>query len=845
MKKMILCWFCTSLSKLAQAEINLSVNNEQLSMNNGEYAITQDLGVTAGNNLFHSFHTFNIYQGESAAFSGAPHIENVISRVTGGSASNIDGTVKNTIPGADTYLINPAGIVFGENARLDVQGGFHATTSDYLEFSDGKFYADMEQASTFSVRSPQSFGFLSEQPATIELDDSRLTVPIEETLSLVGGDLDLHADTFGHTNLGAGQGQINLIASRQGSVDINAEHAEPAQGGVIELQNVELDVSGAGGGKIVVRGGELQVVQSRLNSDTLGNIPGRGIDIQVTGDINLYSPVYFFDILSSRTLSTRAGGDILIRAQNLYLQRSVINATGEQSATGKAADIDIQVEHLEVRGSGSIASPRHGTGENGQIHIKADSVLVEGGEFRKSEEGREVLKIASSISAMSPGGEQRTQEQPAILIEAEQLDLSNGGTLTTSSTPEGGEVADIKLQVGRLNMDKGTVSTFTAGSYDAGDIDIAADTISMTGGSIIFAGSTGSGAAGQITIEVERDLSMAGRRSEQILNLEGVIAEQFEFLEDLPSSIVNGSLNGLGGQIHIQADNIELADEAAITSASLGLGEARSDLFIKAERLSLRNGGQINNSNGGIAATVFILGKGSGSDIRIQADKLDIIGHTDASKPLTGIFTDTFNQGDGGNIRIQGKEVSLQGHAAITARSYHTGDAGYIDIQADTLSMQQQSEITTQAEQAGGGRINIDLNDLALLKQSRITTSVQDGVGNGGDLTITDPAALVLLDDAKVIAQAHEGQGGNIQIRTANLLQKPGGVISASSELGVDGEVQVSSSLEVGTSLVPVSQDFIGATPLAEDACAAPGKRSRIRWLNPDGRPLAAGDFQD
>ncbi|MDM8547409.1 two-partner secretion domain-containing protein [Candidatus Venteria ishoeyi] len=103
-----------------------------LTPNQGEYAITQNLGKVIGNNLFHSFQDFNLKQGETARFSGAAHINNVISRVTGGSPSHINGTISNTIPGANTYLLNPAGIFFAEHARLDVSGGFYATTADYL-----------------------------------------------------------------------------------------------------------------------------------------------------------------------------------------------------------------------------------------------------------------------------------------------------------------------------------------------------------------------------------------------------------------------------------------------------------------------------------------------------------------------------------------------------------------------------------------------------------------------------------------------------------------------------------------------------------------------------------------
>src|SRR5215210_4415704 len=91
------------------------------------YAIGADLGRQVGGNLFHSFGAFGLNRGETATFSGPATVANVIGRVTGGAQSSIDGTVRSTMPGANLYLVNPAGAVFGPNARVDVSGSFHAS----------------------------------------------------------------------------------------------------------------------------------------------------------------------------------------------------------------------------------------------------------------------------------------------------------------------------------------------------------------------------------------------------------------------------------------------------------------------------------------------------------------------------------------------------------------------------------------------------------------------------------------------------------------------------------------------------------------------------------------------
>src|SRR5256714_3016457 len=99
--------------------------------------IPASLGLARGRNLFHSFAQFDIPDGGSATFSGPSSIHNVLARVTGGTASQINGRLACDIDGANLYLINPAGIVFGANGTLDVRGSFVATTADSVGLADG------------------------------------------------------------------------------------------------------------------------------------------------------------------------------------------------------------------------------------------------------------------------------------------------------------------------------------------------------------------------------------------------------------------------------------------------------------------------------------------------------------------------------------------------------------------------------------------------------------------------------------------------------------------------------------------------------------------------------------
>ncbi len=161
-----------------------------------DYLIAPELGEQRGRNLFHSFERFDVGTGETATFTGPDDVSNVIGRVTSGDPSDIDGTLRSTIDGADLYLLNPAGIVFGPNAELDVRGAFHASTAESLEFSTGEtFEAKPGGALPILVTAePSAFGFLGE--ATIELRGSFLSSSgrpgvVPPGILLAGGNVEL------------------------------------------------------------------------------------------------------------------------------------------------------------------------------------------------------------------------------------------------------------------------------------------------------------------------------------------------------------------------------------------------------------------------------------------------------------------------------------------------------------------------------------------------------------------------------------------------------------------------------------------------------------------------------
>jgi filamentous hemagglutinin family protein len=154
-------------SALTKAEVTLDGSlgpTGPIPLVDQNFEIPDTVGQTVGPNLFHSFGLFNINTGESATFTGPAAIDNVISRVTGGSQSFIDGLLSSKIESANLWFINPAGVLFGQHASLDIQGSFHVSTADYLKLGDGgRFEATYPEKSVLTTAPPEAFGFLGER----------------------------------------------------------------------------------------------------------------------------------------------------------------------------------------------------------------------------------------------------------------------------------------------------------------------------------------------------------------------------------------------------------------------------------------------------------------------------------------------------------------------------------------------------------------------------------------------------------------------------------------------------------------------------------------------------------
>ncbi|WP_193201035.1 filamentous hemagglutinin N-terminal domain-containing protein, partial [Nostoc sp. MG11] len=148
-------------------------------------------GTQSGSNLFHSFGEFSVPNGGTADFNNAVDIQNIISRVTGGSASNIDGLIRANGT-ANLFLINPNGIIFERGARLDIGGSFVGTTANAIGFGDRGFFS-ASNPNTPELLTVNPSAFLFNQIATTPIQNNSivLRVPDGNSLLLVGGDINM------------------------------------------------------------------------------------------------------------------------------------------------------------------------------------------------------------------------------------------------------------------------------------------------------------------------------------------------------------------------------------------------------------------------------------------------------------------------------------------------------------------------------------------------------------------------------------------------------------------------------------------------------------------------------
>ena len=103
------------------------------------------------------------------------------------------------------------------------------------------------------------------------------------------------------------------------------------------------------------------------------------------------------------------------------------------------------------------------------------------------------------------------------------------------------------------------------------------------------------------------------------------------------------------------------------------------------------------------------------------------------------------------------------------------------------------------------------------------------GTGAGGNITINAGVIAALPDDNSIVANAFGGPGGNIEINTQGIFGAEFLTISASSELGVDGIVDVNTpDEETAGELVSLPEELADPSQDIAAGCSAPSENQFI-----------------
>jgi filamentous hemagglutinin family protein len=590
-------------------------------------------GTQAGTNLFHSFTQFSVPTGNTAYFNNLPTIENIFSRVTGGSTSNIDGVIKANGT-ANLFLLNPNGVIFGPNARLNIGGSFLASTASSLKFADGNEFSAKEFPTTplLTVSIPIGLQFgenagriiVQGQGQGIRENSELIDTPVglrvqpNQTLALVGGDIALEGGTLktagGRIELGsvAGSSLVSLASIDKGW-SLGYEGVQNFRD--IQLsQAAAVDASGAGGGDIQVQGRRVTLRDgSQMEASTLRSEPGGTLSINASDSVELIGqsattqiPTYLVTIVYPEATGT--GGNISLRTGRLIVRDGALVNTGTVGQ-GKGGNLTLTAsDYVELSGTGTspegkvvpsgLYTQTEGTGDATDLTIITGRLSIRDG----------AVVSASTLLGAGKGGNLSVTASDSVEVV--------GSSALTTQTQSAGAAGELTLSTGQLSIRDGAfVSASTFGAGKGGNLSVtASDSVEVTGSrSGLFVSSRGSGDAGNLQLTA---------RSTRLDNQGKINAE---------------TTSGQGGDIKLQVQDL----------------------------LLLRRGSNISTSAGITGAS------GNGGNINIDTDLLAVFENSN--------ITANAVVGRGGNVRISTQGLFLSPDSKITAKS-ERGIDGVVEI---------------------------------------------------------------------------------------------------------------------------------------------------------------------
>jgi filamentous hemagglutinin family protein len=855
---------------IAQVSPDTSLLNERSSLTpngatvNGQSVDVINGGAVRGGNLFHSFSEFNVGQTERLYFANPAGIDRIISRVTGRNASNIDGTL-GVLGSADLFLINPNGIVFGSNARLDVQGSFIASTADHLDFANGfEFSARNPQVPPLltinvplGLQMGQNPGSIVNRSRSVDPQGNVVGLQVQpgKTLGFVGGDLQFAGGSLtapeGRIELGATAGSRvaltpSLTGYRLGAID-------PQQGKNIQFTGQSsINTSGQGGGAIQAQGQHVLLTEgSKMLADTLGDRNGIGITIRAA-NLRMEAGT----LIAASTFGAGMGGDINIHAtdtvqlvgagfnafQTLYVfgsllgfrqfsdrQNGIFAGTG---STGKAGSIAVKAGELRLTNGFIIDNGTFGQGDAGDILVEADIVDLSGSAVTSASLGLTGLGAGNS-------GE--------IAIQTRKLILQEGGAITTSTITDG-DAGTITINatelVELLAFPKNALAATSITSLSFGNEPSAT----------IY--KTNIGKAGNINITTRRVLVRDGAAI------------------DVSTGSQLNPLGGLGGNLTIHAtESIDIIGGSQGETTPGIPGGSRNSLIgsrtfnrspagsvnLTTGKLTIRNGGELS------AATIS---DGQGGTLNIVANTIELDGvrifefdgvrfeRPSSIVSNSGVPTVRYRVnpiGNGGNLNIRTHKLIIRDGAKVAVNSLGEGDAGTLRITAGSIRLDTSGSLSAETASGAGGNIQLVVDSVLLLRRASSISAEAGNNGAGGNIAI-DAGFVVanLPEDSDIQANAFRGRGGNINISTQGIFgiqfqpeDTPQSDITASSRFGIGGVVNLTTpDLDPSRGTTELPEGLIDTNGLIARSCvASTGRQGSFVEVGSGGIPTQPDDL--
>jgi filamentous hemagglutinin family protein len=709
-------------------------------------------GTTAGSNLFHSFDRFSVKLGDTAWFNNAASIKNIITRVTGSSASQIDGQLRAN--NSNLFFINPNGILFGSSAQLNIGGSFIGSTAQSVKFADGSIFSAIapQTAPLLTVSLPIGLQYgANPAPILVQGPGHRLTISSSnfsinrsarpaglkvqpgQTLALIGGDVNLNGGNLtaenGRVELGAVReaGLVKLIPTNPGWT-VGYESLK-SFGDIKLTEAASIDTSGNSGGEIRVQGRQVSLKDgSTLLATTLGAGQGRGITVKATDSLEVLG---FSGSATQRFISS------------LFTDASLA-ATN----TAQGGNITIDTGTLRVADGAQISASTLAAGNAGNLTVKANTIDLQGGVLPFG--GGGLFSTVLNRTARGQGG--------SVQVETDHLSIRDGAKISVSTSGLG-NAGQLNVQANSIDIvgrsaSFGSSGLFARGSAgNGGNLMVKSDRLYVADGAQVAVSTSGAGRAGTLTV-VAKEVDLVGI---------GVGAPSGLFAS------VQSRASGQGGDLMIMADRLSVRDGAQVVVSTAGSGKA-GDLIVKAREVLLS--GFSSQSRSGFFASA-VVDTGNGGDVNVAAQRLTVQNGATISVSNFGSTAATpAGRGAAGNILINANAIDLKTNGTIAASTL-AGSSGNIDIKSSQLVMQRNAGILTNSKgNEPGGNIKINSDVLVGVQNSDITANAVNA--KGGRVTITSKSILGLVNRDRLT---------------------PDNDITATSDLGVsfNGTVQINS----------------------------------------------------